>query len=209
MNLITHPSGLRLAITRADNPPNPRHLDRSIDTRIVCWHPHHLLGDEHDWPTKHHFLHAMRGLPCLGMPLYFHDQGAPGIAIEPDGPPWEADHIGWIYIDQKTFLDQHLPRHLTPSLREKAFKSMRDDVREYNEHLRGDVWCARILGPEDEVLDFIDWMWGLDWAIESGQRMLDDCAALWRAQKAEDAREADSVLIAAWPSPALRLEGRS
>lgn len=171
------PTAPALIIETDDNPRNPRNRYTKM-TEILCWHPHLQLGDQHNWQGPDDVFRALRGRNNPKLPLYLTRRLDLSLTAEPG----HGQQVGWIVIDRRT---SHSPDRyaLDRVRREHAIDIMKADILTYNQFRAGDVWTAKVVGPQDEILDFSDGLFGIDRAVVEGQRMLDECVDEWHSRK--------------------------
>ena len=175
-----------LVIEQDQDPTDPREWD-NLGT-MVCAHSRYNLGDEQIDP--HDFLDTLAGeyerpldedgeereltidelLELLSdnylfMPLYLYDHSGLSMSTSNAWPyncPWDAGQVGWIYMSQRTALDE-IGNCTVANWKERAAKILKGEVETYDNYLQGAVMGYNIypINPDGSVDYFpIDSCWG-------------------------------------------------
>lgn len=168
--------GYAIKIYQDIDGPDPR-ADFDHIATMVCFHPNYNLGDKNDF-SKEDLVEYVKRKDVLSLPLYLLDHSGLWLstdryACDPGG--WDTSFIGYIVIDYATIRKEYSVKHVTKSVKERAYKLMQAEVEEYSAYLSGDVFGYVI---EDPFGDEVDSCWGyIGWDL-SGKDMLKECEAI-------------------------------
>jgi len=142
---------------------------------MVCFHNRYSLGDKHDF--KQHDYNSwealqsaiLRAYPnATILPLYLYDHSGITISTKPFGCPWDSGPIGFIYAERTTLREILGPR---PRLALAGYAWDRnaevilvDEVRLYDDYLRGNVYCF-VLESKNGEMDSCGGFFGNDWRM--------------------------------------------
>jgi hypothetical protein len=119
---------------------NPRHEYDHVG-KMVCWHRRYNLGDEQPKEDPREYYereikpHEEGGVV---LPLYLYDHSGITMRTEDFGDPWDSGQVGWVYctaqqVEEEWNGDEEL-----------AEVYLKGEVEEYDQYLRGDVYCVII-----------------------------------------------------------------
>lgn len=160
-------------------PYNPREND-NLGT-MVCFHKRYSLGDKHDydsddykgWNEMKKDIIKNENVGVI-LPLYLYDHGGITISTSPFSCPWDSGQIGFIYISKKKMLEEYGGKIVTKKLKERVEGYLKNEVEEYDQYLRGEVYGVKVFEKElDEDGDDVEVhsCWGFyseESAIEDG-----------------------------------------
>lgn len=168
-------------IFQDDDPMNPREDWDNAGT-MVCFHRRYNLGDKHDYKEPRRFLEALAfeldpesmndpeasgdpfdyaedktnnelleiiGKHATILPLYLYDHSGITISTGPFSCPWDSGQVGWIYITNDKMKKEGFDC--------PAEEVLNNEVKSYDQYLRGDVYGYVI---EDEDENELDSCWG-------------------------------------------------
>jgi hypothetical protein len=163
-------------IYRDDNPGSPRDWD-NLGT-LVCFHRSYSLGDKghgfsHDsfegWDDLEATLRKDHDAAIV-LPLYLYDHSGLTISTSPFSCPFDSGRIGVTYVTRAKLLEGYSKKRLSPKLLATATRVLEDEVKAYDQFLRGDVYGYVIEGEEgDSCWGF----YGIDEAKEAALESLE------------------------------------
>ena len=192
----TH-KGLTITIKQDDSPESPRSWD-TLGT-MVCFSRKHALGDaEHgydaaDYASMAEVEEAIRehaGQDAIILPLWLLDHSGLSMSCGerryPYDCPWDSCQVGYIFVSMADARREWETTSLTPEEIAAAKNVLRQEVKIYDQYLRGEVYGYRITDEEGEFLDSCSGFYGLDVCKQEAESM-----ACWhvndRRAKAEEA----------------------
>ncbi len=178
---------------------DPRHWDPPAI--MLCWHRSYSFGDKHSYGDIHEALYDLcnqygldadsicaykdeentpkqrdrrimedlKDYVCIKF-LYLYDHGGITISLEDFRDPWDSGIVGIIFIDKQTTID-NFPNADDISWYVIAEEHIRDEVREYDQWLTGDIYgyllekvtTCECCGKEDrETIDSMGGFYGND-----------------------------------------------
>jgi hypothetical protein len=131
-----------LKIRHDDDPLNPRKEFDNVGT-MACWHGRYILGDVQPKEPPGEWLkeHAPEG--SVKLPLFLIDHS--GISMRThdfsdcDPGHWDSGQVGWIVVTPYK-MGTEIENPVTDATREKAKKILQEEVKIYDQYLRGDSW---------------------------------------------------------------------
>jgi hypothetical protein len=156
----------RFYIVQDDQPSDPRKEYDNMGT-MACWHRRYSLGDVQ--PTENATLWRMENVPkgSIVLPLFLLDHS--GLAMRTydfsncDPGQWDSGQVGIIFVTPEGLRKSSGEKRITKKVRENAEAVLRDEVKQYDNFLQGNVWgyvyekfkstcseCGHIEYEEDE-----------------------------------------------------------
>ena len=171
MEQFTH-AGYTIKIHQDEDAPNPRKEFDHI-CRMACWHRRYELGDEMPTEKPDEFLKSLpKGTIVRGLSMLDHS----GLHIYlghgehwTDSGGWDSGPIGFIYATPEAIRKEYSVKRITDATKKRVEACMKDEVEEYDQYLRGDVYGYEI---EDENGAFVDSCWGFfgyDYCVASAK----------------------------------------
>ncbi len=157
-------NGVTVKIYQDEDPVSPREWD-NLGT-MVCFHPHHNLGDEKHGFTPGTLAEKVKEPGLVWLSLYLYDHSGISISAGPpslrkdnnhfpfDSGGWDTSLIGAIFADAETIKKEFGD---APDAGERALACLRGEVETYNQFLTGDVYGFVI---EDAAGEHLDSCWG-------------------------------------------------
>lgn len=170
--------GYKLRVEQDEDPISPREYD-NVGT-IVAGHRRYKLGDddapEIDWSdfdgweaVERHLRDECGAIAVL--PVYLYDHSGITVSTKPFSCPWDSGRVGAIYATDKRVADL-----LGTDVDEEAIlKVLRDEVSNYDQYLRGDVWFYVVEDRFGNVEDYCSGFFGEEEATEQGEAALRYC----------------------------------
>jgi hypothetical protein len=137
-----------LKVEQDPDPINPR--EYSTLTTMICFHRRYDLGDKtsyrsgdyNNWKELKEDIEK-REDPFIIYPLYLYDHSGITISTSPFSDPWDSGQIGFIFMTKTT-----LEENSTDAI--KADEWVKEEVKEYDSYLRGEVYRYSIIDSETE-----------------------------------------------------------
>ena len=131
-----------LKIFRDEYPISPREND-NLGT-MHCWHRGYNLGDDQPKKSPKECYNEHIDAGDFELPLFLLDHS--GITMnttgfrfcDPDG--WDWGQVGFIFVSKEKVREYFGVKHISKKLREKVFDILRDEVKVYDQYLRGECW---------------------------------------------------------------------
>lgn len=180
-------NGLTVKIQVDEDPLNPRDND-NIGVMIYS-HPKYELGDEmfdHDdyegWDDFEKYLREERGAVVV-LPLNLHDHSGLSMSIG-TSRGWDNGQVGFIYITKQD-MDDYVGMTIG-----YAEEILTNEVKEFDQYLRGDIYGYSVVNPKDDELIASCWnLYGLEYAKEEANVEADEYVWPKDAAYAKSARE--------------------
>lgn len=144
-------------------PMNPRTEWDNFGT-MICLHKKYSLGDEghgmnsgdfDSWEEMKSWLEKERDAVVI-LPLYLYDHS--GITMNTGGFScrWDSGQVGFIYVSRDTILEEFNRKRLSKNMIARATEILENEVKVYDQYLRGEVYGFQVEGPEchDSVWGF-------------------------------------------------------
>ena len=131
----------KLIIKHDSDPTSPRENEGNVGT-MVCWHRRYTLGDiqpterPEDWFKENFPPEDLEGGMCL--PLYLLDHSGITISTENFNDKWDSGQVGWIVAKPEKVKEAFGDN--SPESVQKARKNLIEEVRIYDQFLRGACW---------------------------------------------------------------------
>jgi len=120
--------------------------------------PYQLEDEENEWLNEYEtdyplYLKSNQELidiiteDHVILPLYLYDHSGISMSVSKTYPytdRWDAEQVGWIYVDKRTILDA-IGDGVGGNWREAAEELLKQEVKDYNYYLTGDVFEYRLL----------------------------------------------------------------
>ncbi len=129
------------------DPQNPRTAWDNLGT-MLCNHSRYNLGDQNIkrkvYPTDQKYI---------WLPLYLYDHSGITIATSSaqfrmvDSMGWDWGHVGWIYVSKKKVREEFGWKRITTARKEKIETYLQNEVKTYDDFLRGVVYGYEIITP--------------------------------------------------------------
>ena len=166
--------------------------------RMMCWHSRYYLGDydsdnrrmeTHDGtncadPSDFQEWWKEHGKGGILLPLYLYDHSGLTISCSPFSCPWDSGQVGYVYMTAEKIREEYSAKRISKKLRKRVTEYLVNEVKTYDEYLRGDVYGYTVstLEPlededdlrdlderEDEQLDSCWGFYGLDYCIQEAK----------------------------------------
>ena len=126
---------------RTKVPFDPREEYDNLGT-MVCFHRRYQLGDKGHGYTPDSLTELMRRGKIIYLPLYLYDHS--GLAMSwndgyPFNDPWDAGCVGIIFVHYDTVRKEFGCDEITDDVRNRVLDTLRAEVEEYDDYLRGTV----------------------------------------------------------------------
>ena len=166
-------------------PKNPREWENV--SKMLCTHRRYALGDKHDinlddfdsWnDIIGHLVKKEKAIVI--MPLYLYDHSGLTIRTTPFSCPWDSGQVGLAYVTKATALEEAPgnPKYIAKNVRNWAKQQIVEEVKTYDQYLRGDVWEYQLFA-DDEVVDSCSGYYGWVACHTAGEKELQR----WRRRK--------------------------
>ena len=154
--------------------------------KMVCMHERYKLGDEQlnsndfdCWEQVGNYLMEERDAKVI-LPLYLYDHSGITMSTGSFNDRWDSGQVGFIYVDRATCVKEFGEKFSVNKIEE----ILKDEVKEYDYFLRGEVYwyrlfekqkyvekcphCHEIINEEDEYIeiDSCGGFFGLDYIRE-------------------------------------------
>jgi hypothetical protein len=166
-----------------NNPESPREWS-NLGT-MICFHTRYHLGDKHGYDHKDYsgwkeMEKAIVKENNVGviLPLYLYDHSGITISTTPFGCNWDSGRIGFIFISKKKILEEYEGKIVTKKLKERVTEYLKDEVKIYDQYLRGEVYGYKISkvstcdqgNEHKEEIDSVLGFYGEDGCMEEAER---------------------------------------
>lgn len=129
-----------------ESPENPRKWDNV--TTMVCLNKGYSLGDKHDYDSSdYNSWDEMEQRikedykRYMIKPLYLYDHGGITISTSPFSCNWDSGQIGFVLIEEKKW---KMCMGETEVTEERLNEIINNEVKEYDQYLRGDVYGVKV-----------------------------------------------------------------
>jgi len=161
---------------------NPR--EWSNLSKMLCSHRRYSLGDDlgfnssqfDSWNEVEQYIHANYD-PVFISPLFLFDHSGITISMngfgqfDPHGFDW--GQVGFVFVSRADALKEYGVKRITADIQDKILKVVSNEVKTYDNYLRGEVYSIRVEDEAGDVLDSCAGYIGYEWALESAEEMLE------------------------------------
>jgi len=135
---------------------------------MYCQHRRYSLGDKHDLD----FSECSLGNDCIMLPLYLYDHS--GITMNTTGYScsWDSGRVGTIAVSRKDIRKEYGVKRVSPKLVKLIEGVLVDEVKLYDDYLRGEVFELSIEDEEGNVVDSCGGFYGYDCVLSEAKDML-------------------------------------
>lgn len=157
MNNDIEYKGYTIKIVSDDDPESPREWD-NLGT-MVCFHNRYALGDKHDydadmfsgWDEIEQFIKAREDVAVI-LPLSLYDHSGITMSVGRSSG-WDCGQVGFIFVSKAKVRKEYSVKRISPKLRARIEKYLRQEVETYDTYLRGDVVGFRVVNRMEEETD--------------------------------------------------------
>ena len=138
----------------AEDCDSPRGWD-NLGT-MITWHSRYNLGDEQPRQSPSEWLEQYKrdNPTAVILPLYLYDHSGITIKTTPFSCYWDSGQVGYIYTTLERAREfGHSWKRLTAERREKLENWLDNEVKEYDQFLRGEVYCFKVLDDDGDEVD--------------------------------------------------------
>ena len=179
--------GYQIDISYDPDPLNPRTEFDNFGT-MLCFHPRYRLGDKHDiHPNDVESVNALtKSLKaCIALPLYLYDHSGITISCKREYPftdQFDSCTVGVIYMTADRLRKECGVKSVNKAIKERATKILEDEVKMYDQYLKGEVYGYEIKGIVicslgHEHKDVLDSCWGFfgdpDYCLTEARAIID------------------------------------
>lgn len=128
--------------------------------KMICWHSRYDLGDKHDidfrdyesWDDQESKLSKELDVAVM-LPLYLYDHS--GITMNTTGfhCKWDSGQVGWIYATKEMIRENWNIKRVTQKYIDKTTEMLVDEIKTYDQFIRGEIYEFQVLDKDEEVLD--------------------------------------------------------
>lgn len=171
----------KLFIIRQAHPHNPREMADMLGTMAYA-HSRYVLGDERifngiEWleeklnvQPKYEYtnerlaeLEELFFSEYIALPLYIYDHGGVTMSTTPFGCRWDSSKVGYIYISKEKAREEYGWKNLSKKRRERLQEYLRNEVKEFDCYLTGEVFRFKVEDEDGEEVDSCGGFYGTDW----------------------------------------------
>ena len=162
--------GLKIGILPDECPIYPRDIEYFTNLgHLVGFHSRYdLCDDDHKSMTIKQLQKIVNKKDVVAIPLYLYEHSGITISTTPFACPWDSGQIGWIYITYPEIHKHFSRKRVSKKLLTLVEKILRDEVQEYDNYLRGNIYGYYIIGPEGEE-DTLDSCYGFSGDYEHAE----------------------------------------
>jgi hypothetical protein len=148
-----------------ESPSDPRE-DENL-TKMVCFHPRHTLGDDHDfkvddfdgWAEMEKYLTGVEK-PIVIKSLYLFDHGGVTIGTRPFGDRWDSGQVGFVYIRKEDVRNEFSIKRCGQNMVERCNVILNGELEVYDKYLQGLVYGYRVFKVTDGIEEELEACWG-------------------------------------------------
>ena len=165
--------GCTITVSPDIDPENPRDND-NLGTMICC-HGRYDLGDRDIQPTDVDEVLSEFGDDMISLPLYLYDHSGITMNTTGFGCLWDSGQVGRICVSLDTLRKEFVASEYDPpsdELIEEVKQMLLNEVEEYDQYLRGDIYGFAIEYPDGEE-DSCYGFYGYEYAQSEAQSQVD------------------------------------
>ena len=98
------------------------------------------------------------------LPLYLYDHSGITVSTAPFGCPWDSGQVGYVYASLDDIRKEFSCKRVTAKHRAQAEKTLRQEVKTYDQYLTGDVYGYVVADENGDESDSCWGFFGLDYA---------------------------------------------
>lgn len=143
---------------------------------IVAWHRRYTIGDiQPSMPPSEWLAELYKNDPsAVVLPVYMYEHGGVTISTSPYGCEWDSGQIGYIYTTldrvQKYYKDDW--RRMTKARRATCEVLLNDEIKIYDQYLRGEVYRYLIKDDDGEIVESGHGYYERDYCESEAQAMI-------------------------------------
>jgi hypothetical protein len=157
------------------DPENPREWDNLGRILYYKGSGRYMLGDETATIEEMQEIMADKD-KFIALPVYTLIHSGIAMKTTDFGDPWDSGQSGIIYTWVKKALKAFDRKKMTPKLREKVKKALRQEVKTFGEYLNGEVYAYQVVNDDGDIVDAL---WGImpyEYAKTAGREAAKDAA---------------------------------
>lgn len=141
--------GYTIKIWQDDDPQNPRDWDNlSI---MLCKHRRLALGDRY---AERYFVGVdAKSKSHLVVPLYLYEHSGITMSTTPFSCPWDSGQVGIAVVTKERMLKEYSCKRISKAIRAKALARVEQEVRTYDQYLRGACYGYTVEYQDGEEVD--------------------------------------------------------
>ena len=139
--------GYTIDIYYDEHAESPREWD-NLGT-MACYHGRYTLGDDkqyEDADALREYLETHAD-EVYQLPIYIYEHGGITISTSPFGCDWDSGQLGVIYVTKEKAQAEGF------KCEERVLNSLEQEVKTYDDFLRGNVYGFKVLDPDGLELD--------------------------------------------------------
>lgn len=151
-------AGKIIKIYYDEDPPNPREDFEHISI-MVYWHRRNVVGDKRvsEPMTEEEVREAYPGILAI-LPVYLYQHSGMTIATTPFTCSFDSGQVGWAFVTKESALEMGF----TDTSKTPIEDMIRQDVAEYDQYLKGDIYGYVIENADGDDLDSCWGFYGLE-----------------------------------------------
>ena len=137
-------------VVQDKDPYNPRECDNL--GQMICFHNRYNLGDDHNYDIEE-CKEIYNDDNYISLPLYLYDHS--GITMNTTGfsCPFDSGQIGIIYVKIEDVKKEYDWVRLNPKRHQIIIEKLKQQIEEYDEYLRGDIYGYITRDSEGDEID--------------------------------------------------------
>jgi len=165
-NTFTH-NEKTIEIMHDEDPFSPRDYD-NLGT-ILYNSTQYTLGDKR--VEREEITEILKRKDVISLPVFAYIHS--GITINTTGfsCPWDSGQCGIIYIEKKKIREEFGKKRISKELTAKVTESLRNEIKEYDQYLRGNVYGYIMKDATGKELDSCWGFYGLEYCEEEAKRV--------------------------------------
>ena len=168
-----------LEIIQDNDPENPVAVGFLIST-LAMFHKRYTLGDQNhgiewrdfeSWGEMEAFIRKEKDAAVV-IPIYMYDHSGLTISHTPFSCNWDAGQVGYGYITKQQCRDELNCKRVGMHARDWALRSIRADIKVYDQYLTGDVWGYVIKDQDGEEIEACWGVYGREYCETEGNEAM-------------------------------------
>lgn len=108
----------------------------------------------------------------VALPVFLYDHSGLSVSTSPYSCPWDSGRIGTIWATREDILRTFGKRRMSPTLRQKAIDTLRQEITALDCYLRGEIYAALLVDDTGTVIDSFCGIYGRDDAEQAGRELM-------------------------------------
>jgi hypothetical protein len=150
LETIEH-EGYKIQVLLDEGARDPREDCDHLGT-MAFYHRRYRLGDPLQFKDHNDLYEHLKETPHIRLPVYMYDHSGQTISTTPFSCPWDSGQLGVIFVTHDELKKAGL-EYETAEQVDKVKEMLRNEVKEYDTYMQGNVLAYKVISPNKEEID--------------------------------------------------------